>query len=152
MSKVRGVYFVQGGDFVKIGHTTDLQRRLLDITNGSPYPLHVALVIRGEGRKLEKALHFQFAEYRCNGEWFYLARPLRNYIIHLGGMLSDAMTPDMPIRAFEKMNHERAAEGISPIELKRIATRKTSHRAIFRNVAKRIRAGRKQRCFGCGRY
>ncbi|MDH6224330.1 GIY-YIG nuclease family protein [Streptomyces sp. MJP52] len=58
-----------GSNTVKIGRTTNLQRRLADIQRMSPVPL-VALWTHPGGHELETRLHHHFAELRSHGEWF----------------------------------------------------------------------------------
>lgn len=54
---------------VKIGVTTNLEKRLKSIQTGNPEQLSVLWATEG-GRDLEHALHEQFAAERQAGEWF----------------------------------------------------------------------------------
>ncbi|MGW4808738.1 GIY-YIG nuclease family protein [Kitasatospora sp. NPDC004272] len=68
------VYLVTGaaGGPVKIGCTTDLQRRLAALQCGSPFKLQLLATFTG-GQELEAALHRLLASHRLEGEWFDLA-------------------------------------------------------------------------------
>lgn len=71
------VYFVQNGDRVKIGTTTNLRNR---ISNLSLRPTDIVLLLSG-GRPYEQSLHRRFAEQRVgNTEWFQCAGPVVEFI------------------------------------------------------------------------
>lgn len=65
------VYFIQGesGGPIKIGYTTDIERRLKDLQTGYPDILKLLMAFRGN-QEYEKALHKQLQPYRLSGEWF----------------------------------------------------------------------------------
>jgi hypothetical protein len=65
------IYFIQQGEngAIKIGYSTDPEKRLRTLRTASPYPLQMRLVIEG-GKKLEKELHDKFADCQLDGEWF----------------------------------------------------------------------------------
>jgi hypothetical protein len=63
------LYFIRAGDYLKIGVTTDLDRRLLALRTASPLPLVVKAVRPGTVRE-ERAWHQRFAHLRVQGEWF----------------------------------------------------------------------------------
>ncbi|WP_432029851.1 GIY-YIG nuclease family protein [Streptomyces sp. 1222.5] len=67
------VYLVgaEGLDLVKIGTTTDVDRRVRAMQTGLPLTLSVLWTCQG-GRPLEKALHQEFQEHNRRGEWFDL--------------------------------------------------------------------------------
>lgn len=65
------VYAIAAGRRVKIGHTTDLPRRMREIQVACPDPI-VCLGSAAGGGSLEKALHRQFGHARVHGEWFEL--------------------------------------------------------------------------------
>lgn len=56
---------------VKIGRSTNLERRLADLQRMSPVPLKVLCTYDG-GSELEAALHRYFKDRRTHGEWFDL--------------------------------------------------------------------------------
>jgi len=59
------------GSLIKIGVTTDLQKRLQTFQSGSPLPLAVKWAVPGD-RSLELWLHQEFSSERRHGEWFDL--------------------------------------------------------------------------------
>jgi hypothetical protein len=58
-----------GSNTVKIGRTTNLQKRFGEIQRMSPVPLAVLWQHPG-GHELETRLHRHFADLRSHGEWF----------------------------------------------------------------------------------
>lgn len=63
------VYFVQSGDLVKIGFSTDLRKRLKTLQTACPRP--IVLLHRFQGtRDDEKRVHRRFSHLRMRGEWF----------------------------------------------------------------------------------
>ncbi len=70
------VYFLRSGGYIKIGWTSDLQRRM------RAYPPDSELLASRPGtRKDEAALHKKFAHLRSHGrEWFPLAPQIRDHI------------------------------------------------------------------------
>jgi hypothetical protein len=73
------VYFVRIGKFIKIGFTTDLERRLAGLRGASAERMSVLLTIPGE-RDVEQRLHKLFAAQRVRNEFFHDAMPIRNFI------------------------------------------------------------------------
>ena len=76
------VYFVQKKDSpnspIKVGHTTNLKRRLRSLQTGNPHKLEVRAAIvcgsRDDAAKLERSIHW-IAEKkfrRLEGEWFMI--------------------------------------------------------------------------------
>lgn len=63
------VYFIRGGDRIKIGTTMNLKSRLKEIQSMSPVVLTVVGAVTGD-RVLEQKLHRVLAEHRTHGEWF----------------------------------------------------------------------------------
>lgn len=63
------VYLIQQNKFLKIGFTTDLEKRLKDYqTHNANFELLYS--IQGT-RSLEKGLHNKFNHFRYNNEWFF---------------------------------------------------------------------------------
>jgi hypothetical protein len=61
----------EGLDLVKIGTTTDVDRRVRTMQTGLPLTLSVLWTCEG-GRELEQALHDMFRVHNRRGEWFDL--------------------------------------------------------------------------------
>lgn len=76
------VYFLTDTKNVKIGFTSgDVQKRLKQLSTGSPFKLYVLGWIEGDLQK-EKELHTKFANLKLkkNGEWFQANQDLIDYI------------------------------------------------------------------------
>src|SRR5438876_654439 len=63
------VYFVRGGDAVKIGRTGNLAARLKALATASAVPLELLAAVPG-GRPEEARLHRRWRHLRLRGEWF----------------------------------------------------------------------------------
>lgn len=63
------VYFVQSGEAVKIGFTTNMPLRLRHLRSANPYPVVVLGTIPGSVGN-EQALHARFTHLRLHGEWY----------------------------------------------------------------------------------
>lgn len=68
------VYFVGYDRFIKIGHTINLRRRMIELQNASPHKLELYLVIYYDSRikavRDEKRLHSTYKKQKVRGEWF----------------------------------------------------------------------------------
>lgn len=74
------IYFILAHSrYVKIGVTTDLPKRLLDLQAANPEPLTVLATMPG-GFEHEGFLHSRFIDQRRQGEWFTLSAELRSFI------------------------------------------------------------------------
>lgn len=65
------VYFVgpKNGP-IKIGYSTDVQRRLARLQSHSPVRLAVLAVLVGGTVEVERGYHARFSRHRLHGEWF----------------------------------------------------------------------------------
>jgi hypothetical protein len=54
---------------VKVGFSTDPASRLRNLTNNSPFPLDLIVLIPGS-RETERLLHDRLADYKLRGEWY----------------------------------------------------------------------------------
>jgi predicted DNA-binding transcriptional regulator AlpA len=73
------VYFLDGGDLIKIGFSKNIKQRLKEIRTYSPIKLKVLCMIRG-GKLREATIHAMFAHLRAHGEWFRATPELLAYI------------------------------------------------------------------------
>lgn len=78
-SKQSRVYFMQAGELVKIGTTTDLPKRISALRLASPVELKVIATIPGNAKK-EAELHKRFAAYRKHGEWFVFSDEIKSFV------------------------------------------------------------------------
>lgn len=63
------VYFIQGGNAIKIGFSADLDGRIRSLNVGSPVVLTLIGSVEA-GVSFERALHHKLKQYRIKGEWF----------------------------------------------------------------------------------
>jgi hypothetical protein len=93
------LYFIadQRRRYVKIGISRDPERRLHDLQAGSPIPLHIVLVIPGNGKAEEEALHQYFAKHWSHREWFKFAPEIADLVNNLAdGATVSALVPPAP--------------------------------------------------------
>ncbi|MCP4336644.1 MAG: hypothetical protein GY679_02205 [Mycoplasma sp.] len=78
------VYFIgnQEEGNVKIGFSTDVNRRIKELQTSSPSKLKILKTFPGDISK-ERELHERFKEYRIKGEWFELVGNLKCFIEEL---------------------------------------------------------------------
>lgn len=71
------VYFIRGGQHIKIGWSPDPEKRLKALATGNAHPLTVLAKFPGSVRD-EKLLHRLLKPYRvrADGEWFHARKPL----------------------------------------------------------------------------
>ena len=79
--KISGVYFIKSGDFVKIGVSENIAKRLSQMQVHSPWPCEVVGVWRGKTAKEERRLHQIFHLLHLRGEWFRWDELIRQFII-----------------------------------------------------------------------
>jgi len=81
------VYFIstiseKHGDFLKIGVTSDIDRRMKEIQTGCPLPLKLECIIPTSSKSaaylLESQLHNKFNQFMTCGEWFVKGDVYRN--------------------------------------------------------------------------
>jgi len=73
------IYFVKHTDYVKIGYTTDIFRRLNELQISCPVKLKVLALI--EGSLNDESIHHQkFKHISSNGEWFFHNSEIDEYI------------------------------------------------------------------------
>ena len=73
------VYFIQAGEFVKIGFSVNPESRIDELKTGCPFELKLLTTVPG-GKKMEKELHQIFAAHRQHGEWFTFHQDIKDYI------------------------------------------------------------------------
>lgn len=73
------VYFIQCGNYIKIGHADDPERRLRELQTGNPNKLELLGYVSGDIVR-EREIHFTFADFRTDGEWFELTTDILAYL------------------------------------------------------------------------
>lgn len=78
------VYFLEMGDFIKIGRSTDVRRRIQSFESFLPLPTKLLHEMPGTC-DTETDIHRKFKHLRVKGEWFRSHPELTEFIIHLTG-------------------------------------------------------------------
>ena len=73
------VYVIGFADYVKIGWSENVKRRLFDIQKHAPEKL-VLYTLFAAKRVAERKLHRRFKYMRLHGEWFALTRSLKDWV------------------------------------------------------------------------
>lgn len=89
VEKTWHVYYVQFGDRVKIGVTSNLVRRLDEL------PWDKLLTVEKGDREVEQERHKQFASDRVNGEWFRMSNEIVRHINSVIERERDELGPGM---------------------------------------------------------
>ena len=77
--EVCGTYFLRSGEFLKIGYTSALGRRVSELETSSANKMEVVGFLPGS-RELEMRLHRAFHRLRHKGEWFRYESPLVEFV------------------------------------------------------------------------
>jgi hypothetical protein len=73
------VYVVGFADYVKIGWSENVKRRLFDLQKHAPEKL-VLYSLFAANLQTERKLHRRFKRVRLNGEWFALSHGLKDWV------------------------------------------------------------------------
>lgn len=78
---MRTVYFVDapGTGVIKIGKTSDLEKRMTTLQTMCPVRLQLLMTIQYDD-DLERRIHNHLADYRAHGEWFYACKPVKDFM------------------------------------------------------------------------
>ncbi|MFC4006609.1 GIY-YIG nuclease family protein [Nonomuraea purpurea] len=88
------VYYIQFGDRVKIGFTTNLEKRLTAL------PHDEVLATEPGGQVTERRRHEEFETYRITGEWFEMGDELVDHINELRRREYAANRTPKPMRRY----------------------------------------------------
>lgn len=89
LQKLPSVYVLTTHDFgfIKIGKSSALKQRMINIQSGCPFDLHLWLTIRTpKPSEIESFLHSKLCHCSVRGEWF---SPLKNDIDYLLSFFSE---------------------------------------------------------------
>jgi hypothetical protein len=92
------VYFLRGGDTIKIGYTTNLAARQRSLETASAVPLELLASVPGDRRE-EARLHREWWHLHIRGEWFHADEELLRYIRVLAGELAPEPDPQAQAQA-----------------------------------------------------
>lgn len=73
------IYFIQTGQFIKIGWSRNFDRRIAHMRGHNPLEVTLVGILEGD-RKQERILHREFSALHVRGEWFRLEGALKEYI------------------------------------------------------------------------
>jgi hypothetical protein len=73
------VYFIEAGDFIKIGYTRSPVARGIKMSTDNPFGLRLLHIEDGTFKR-EKLYHRHFAAIRARGEWFHKTPELVTFI------------------------------------------------------------------------
>lgn len=74
-----GIYFIKHGNFIKIGYSENIKKRLKSLQTACPEKLELLFSISGT-METEKRLQRKFKQYNCSGEWFNFDGKLKEFI------------------------------------------------------------------------
>ena len=84
----QGAYFIQCEEFVKIGYSNHIGKRLQTFRMGVPFTARILAIIPCASMTLaqsvERELHRIYEPQHVRGEWFTLAPPLSDFIARTG--------------------------------------------------------------------
>jgi hypothetical protein len=86
------VYVIGFADYVKIGWSQNVKRRIFDIQKHAPEKLVLYRLIPAK-EIIERNLHRKFEHLRLHGEWFALARSLKDWVENRCPMETEEGTP-----------------------------------------------------------
>jgi DNA-binding XRE family transcriptional regulator len=99
--------------FVKIGFTKNINKRLAQLQTSSPVKLEVLHLIEGNV-SLEKELHQKFKEFRTSGEWFNYDSSILEYFIDKKCLLWEyGFTAEEKIPVIGLIKHQRLSKNMS---------------------------------------
>lgn len=98
------VYFIRGGDRIKIGTSRQLESRFGALRSSSPVDLEILATVPGD-RVLEQSLHRELAKHRVNFEWFSdcveVHAAMHRVVKELNGTLSPEIKTAPAVTFFE---------------------------------------------------
>jgi len=75
----RRVYFIEAGEFIKIGYSSNVGKRMDELSTGCPHDFKLLHDTPGD-RELEADMHKRFRHLRARQEWFRKDPELLAYI------------------------------------------------------------------------
>ena len=78
------IYFIKCGDFVKIGYSKSVEKRLKSLQTANPNQLEIISSFDGN-RKEEEHIHYRFRKFKVSGDWFILTDEIKEYAIKRKG-------------------------------------------------------------------
>jgi hypothetical protein len=110
------IYFIESGDYVKVGYTSDIKNRYKKYVTENPNQIKLLATFKG-GYDTEKKIHRQLKEYHHRGEWFKFNDEVRELLIQIKKENANNIEP---VHIKKKKNKSRHLETLS--HLKEYAT------------------------------
>ena len=140
------VYFLRFQNYVKIGKTNNIYKRMSSLQTNIPFKLDCVLLLNG-GYSKEKELHDLFVDYRVSGEWYEYSC-VKSFIdsaiengedIRWREGLTDKQKPDVHMvrraRIDSGMTRDQMAERMG---VTKGAIQKMEERALGENITLRV--------------
>lgn len=90
---------------IKIGKSINHVRRIKELQSGSPERLtYVASIYTHEYANLERALHYAFAKFRLNSEWFNISADIALALVQIWNNLMDLDSESDEQRIYRYLN------------------------------------------------
>jgi DNA-binding XRE family transcriptional regulator len=108
------IYLISYSDqYLKIGYTKNINKRLIQLQTSSPVKLEVLHLIDGNVT-LEKELHLLFKDLRTQGEWFIYDNTIIEYFINKKCLLwKYGFTSEEDIPFVGVIKHQRMLNNMS---------------------------------------
>ena len=74
------LYFIKAGNFVKVGRSTNPNKRMASHQVSNPHECILLCSIKGDMFDLEKEAQFELRKYHQRGEWYKLTPRVKEYI------------------------------------------------------------------------
>lgn len=81
------IYVAKTKNFVKIGYSTNVKRRINQLQSANPEPVELVDSIPGT-LELERSIHDKLSPYRCEGgnEWYRMTPEVVNFVNNIHGL------------------------------------------------------------------
>lgn len=91
------IYFIKSGEFLKVGYSTDVPKRMKQYATHNP-SFELLYIINGD-QKLEKQIQSELSDYHFRLEWFYMDDYVKYMIDYLKEKYKDWVEDETSIQA-----------------------------------------------------
>lgn len=81
--RIGSVYFVRCQNYLKIGWSDDVEKRVETLQTASPFSLFLVATIPNKTKLFERTLHKQFAHLHWRGDWFRFDDQLQDFVFRV---------------------------------------------------------------------
>lgn len=125
--ELRYLYFIRGGDTVKVGISVSPERRMKQLESETQQQLEIMTAIPFSG-DCEPYCHERLAAYNIKGEWFYYVPEIKNLIREMWHRWV------MTLRKLNSLGIKSESEIRQWFEL--VAESRSTHKKLERNYAR----------------